>query len=252
MELLQNVHNVTLDSLISMGYDSHLTSFDVLLPALFKAYDQLSADDPRRADLRDPIAFLRAWDRRTSVESLATSVAIFWGQALIDAKGVAAQNSDEPLFEFLTYCNDEERLNALATAINKLQSDFGRWQIAWGEINRFQRVTDELVQPFNDAKASVSVGMASARWGALASFDWTRPLDTKRLYGSFGNSFVAAVEFGPRVRAKAISAGGESGDAASPHFADQIPMYSKGQFRDVLFYKEDVLAHAERHYHPGE
>ena len=252
LELLPHMHDVTLESLIATGYDSHLTAFEVLLPRLFNAYDQLPASDPRRSELHDSIELLRGWNRRTSLDSLATTLAIFWGQALIDAKGASAQNSDEPVFEFLVNCNDDESLRGLSAALNKLQTDFGRWQIPWGEINRFQRVTDDLSQPFSDTKPSVPVAMASAHWGALASFDWTRPLDTKRLYGSFGNSFVAAVEFAPRVRAKAISAGGESGDAASPHFADQITMYSKGEFRDVYFYKEDVLAHSERRYHPGE
>lgn len=252
LELLQDAHDVTLERLIAISYDSHLTAFEVLLPALFNVYDQLPAGDPRRSELRDSIELLRRWDRRASLDSLATTLAIFWGQALIDAKGASAQNSDEPVFEFLVHCNGNENLSALSAALSKLQTDFGRWQIPWGEVNRFQRVTDDLSQPFSDANPSVPVAMVSARWGALASFDWTRPLDTKRLYGSFGNSFVAAVEFGPRVRAMAIAAGGESGDAASPHFADQIAMYSKGEFRDVFFYKEDVFAHSERRYHPGE
>lgn len=252
LELLQDAHDVTLERLIAISYDSHLTAFEVLLPALFNVYDQLPAGDPRRLELRDSIELLRRWDRRASLDSLATTLAIFWGQALIDAKGASAQNSDEPVFEFLVHCNGNENLSALSAALSKLQTDFGRWQIPWGEVNRFQRVTDDLSQPFSDANPSVPVAMVSARWGALASFDWTRPLDTKRLYGSFGNSFVAAVEFGPRVRAMAIAAGGESGDAASPHFADQIAMYSKGEFRDVFFYKEDVFAHSERRYHPGE
>jgi acyl-homoserine-lactone acylase len=250
--LLQNIHDVTLESLIATGYDSALPAFDELLPPLFKAYDQLAADDPRRDALRDPMALLRAWDRRTAADSSATSLAIFWGQALIDAEGPAAQDSDEPLFEYLVNASDEERLAALSSALATLQRDFDGWQIPWGEINRFQRLTDDVRQPFDDDRPSTPVAMASSRWGALASFDWSKPRHTRRLYGSFGNSFVAAVEFGPKVRAKAISAGGESGDPASKHFADQIASYSRGQLRDVLFYRDDVLAHAERQYHPGE
>jgi acyl-homoserine-lactone acylase len=250
--LLKGARDVTLDGLIALGYDSALPAFDILLPPLFAAFERLTADDPRRASLRDPIMLLQAWDRRTAVDSAATSLAIFWGQALIDAKGSAAQNSDEPLFEFLVDVSDTERLSALAGAITRLQQDFGSWTVPWGEINRFQRVSDDVDQPFDDAKPSVPVGMASARWGALASFDWTRPRHTKRLYGAFGNSFVAAVEFGPQVHAKAISAGGESGDPASAHFADQIAPYSQGHLRDVWFYEEDVRAHAQRRYHPGE
>jgi acyl-homoserine-lactone acylase len=251
-QLLEGISGVTLDSLIATAYDSRLPAFDLLLPPLFQAFDQLPASDPQRSRLAAPIELLRGWDRRTATGSVATAVAIFWGQALIDGKGAAAQNSDEPLFEFLTDSADAERLAALDAAVARLTADFGNWRTPWGEINRFQRLSDDVVPAFDDARPSLPVALASARWGALASFDWTAPRRTRRLYGAFGNSFVAAVEFGERVRAKAILAGGESGDPASAHFADQIGDYAKGIFRDVLFYPEDVAAHAERRYHPGE
>ena len=44
--------------------------------------------------------------------------------------------------------------------------------------------------------------------------------------------------------------GGASGDPASPHFTDQSQMFTQGIFRDVFFSREDVMAHAERSYHP--
>jgi acyl-homoserine-lactone acylase len=81
---------------------------------------------------------------------------------------------------------------------------------------------------------------------------------TVRRYGVNGNSFICAVEFlrnesGPKkVKARSLLAGGESGDPNSPHFFDQGLMYSKGQFKDVLFYKDDVMKHVEKRYHPGE
>jgi acyl-homoserine-lactone acylase len=134
----------------------------------------------------------------------------------------------------------------------RLESDFGTWQLAWGEVNRYQRLTDDLVQPFDDTRPSLPVGFAPGRWGALASFDSDKPRATKRIYGSEGNSFIAAVEFGPTVRAKALMAGGESGDPGSPHFTDQAQMYCEGRFRDVWFTVQDVDAHARRRYHPGE
>ncbi len=67
-----------------------------------------------------------------------------------------------------------------------------------------------------------------------------------------GNSFVAVIEFGPRIKAKSVVTGGSSSDPSSKHFTDQALMYTEGRFKDVLFYKEDVLKHAERTYHPGE
>jgi acyl-homoserine-lactone acylase len=251
VEVLHDIHDVTLDSLIAAGYDPHLTAFDVLLPPLLAGYDALPAADPRHAVLQEAIAALRGWNRRTSADSVPTAVALFWGQEMVERKGAAARDAGEPVYDYLAdKLTDAERIEALSAALEKLRRDFGRWQTPWGEINRFQRLTDDIVQPFDDARPSLAVGFAPSQWGALASFDWSKPRKTKKIYGSEGNSFIAAVDFGPTIHAKALMSGGESGDPASPHFTDQALMFSQGRFRDVLFYPEDVRAHAERSYQP--
>jgi acyl-homoserine-lactone acylase len=220
---------------------------------LLEAYDRLAADDSRRHDLEDPIAALRAWDRRTSADSEAETLAIFWGQTLMEANAERARMAHQNTYNFLLeHSTDEERLEALGAALARLERDFGRWRLAWGEVNRYQRLTGDIVQPFDDMQPSLRVGFAPGQWGALASFDSVKPRSTKRIYGALGNSFIAAVEFGPSVRAKALMAGGESGDPASPHFKDQAQMYCEGRFRDVWFSSQDVAAHAQRRYHPGD
>jgi acyl-homoserine-lactone acylase len=251
VEVLQNIHDVTLDSLIAAGYDSHLTAFDVLLPPLFDDYDRLAVEDPRRDSLKEPMASLRNWDLRTSADSVPTALAIFWGQELRERQSAEARAAEQPVYDYLVgHLTPSDRIDGLTATVAKLQRDFGGWRTPWGDINRYQRITDDIVQPFDDAKPSLPVGFASSNWGALASFDAPYPRNTKKIYGSVGNSFVAAVEFGPVIHAKAIMSGGESGDPKSPHFTDQAPMFTQGRFRDVLFSREDVMAHAELSYHP--
>ena len=253
VEVLEHIHDVTLERLIAAGYDPHLTAFEALLPGLLDAYDRLATTDPRHHLLQEPIAALRAWDRRTSADSEAETLAIFWGQTLLDANRDRAGAAHETTYDFLLeHLTDEERLQALGAAVAQLEQDFGRWRLAWGEVNRYQRLTGDIVQPFDDLKPSLRVGFAPGQWGALASFDSVKPRTTKHIYGSTGNSFIAVVEFGPSVRAKALMTGGESGDPASPHFDDQAQMYCEGRFRDVWFSTQDVMAHAQRRYHPGE
>ena len=142
-------------------------------------------------------------------------------------------------------------LEALMHASDKLTADFGNWRTAWGEINRFQRLNGSLVQPFNDAAPSIPVGFTSGNWGSLASFGAQPSRGTKKWYGTSGNSFVAVVEFGKRVRAKAVTAGGESGDPKSPHFNDQAARYSTGDLREVYFYPSQLDGHTEKKYAPG-
>ena len=145
-----------------------------------------------------------------------------------------------------------QRLEALAAASDKLAADFGTWRTPWGEINRFQRLTGDIVQPFNDRGPSIPVGFTSARWGSLASFGARPYPGTKRWYGTSGNSFVAVVEFGDRVRARAVTAGGESGDPRSRHFNDQAERYATGNLREVYFYPSQLEGHVERQYNPGQ
>jgi acyl-homoserine-lactone acylase len=252
-EVLHDIHNVTLDSLIATGYDPHLISFDILLPPLFESYDRLSAADPRKAALKEPIAMLRAWDHHTGEDSIATSVAIFWGQRLIAQNPAAALEFDEPVFLHLVdHTTDNERLDALTSAVATLTKDYGQWYMPWGAINRYQRLNDDIVPTFDDAKPSLPIAMTSSKWGALAAFTPDEPKKNSKIYGVSGNSFIAAIDFGPVVHAKVLTCGGESGDPASPHFVDQAQMYRHGAFRDALLTREEVLAHAARRYHPGD
>jgi acyl-homoserine lactone acylase PvdQ len=136
--------------------------------------------------------------------------------------------------------------------IQQLDEDLGSWDTPWGEVNRFQRVSGDIKQQFDDSKPYVPVGLASGDWGALASFRADRNSTNKRIYGNYGNSFVAVVEFGDRVRAKTMLAGGQSGDPDSPHFFDQGQRYADVDFKDAAYYREDVEARAVRTYHPGQ
>jgi acyl-homoserine-lactone acylase len=251
--VLEGKNDFTLDRLIAAAYDTYLTAFEPLIPALVKSYDGLAANSPLRAGLKEQIEMLRAWDFRYSVSSVPTSLAIFWAQDMMDKVGSAARVKNMPVMEYMaTDAGPSERLEALQRASKKLETDFGSWKTPWGEINRFQRITGDIVQPFDDSKPSIPVAFPSATWGSLASFGMTTRANTKRIYGDRGNSFVAVVEFGPKVKAKTILAGGESGDPKSPHFLDQAEMYSKGVFKDALYYRADVEAGAKRTYHPGQ
>jgi acyl-homoserine-lactone acylase len=119
-------------------------------------------------------------------------------------------------------------------------------------VNRFQRLTGDIVHPFSDAGPSIPVGFTGGTWGSLASFGAAPRNGSKRWYGTSGNSFVAVVEFGPRVRARAVHAGGESGNPASPHFNDQAQRYATGALREVYFYPDQLRGRTTRTYRPGK
>jgi len=253
LKVLPDKKDFTIASLISAAYDSWLPSFARMIPGLLKSYDNLPASDPMKASLAAPIAALRGWDDRWASSSIPTSVAVFWGEDVQGRVGAEARQAGMSAETYvIDRATDSERLQALAAATTKLNQDFGSWQTPWGDINRFQRITDDIFPKFDDSAPSIPVPFTSSRWGSLASFAAHAYPGTKKWYGTSGNSFVAVVEFGDSVRARAITAGGESGNPSSPHFNDEAQRYSTGNLRDVYFYPSQLKGHTERVYHPGQ
>ena len=252
VRVLENRKDFTLPSLMAAAYDSYLPAFAALIPPLVTAWDQSAPTDPLRAKDSAQIASLRAWDDRWGAGSVPTSLAVYWGEAMARRASAASRSAGMAGdIDLVQRATPTERLEALAAASDRLAADFGRWETPWGEINRFQRLTDDIVATFDDSKPSIPVGFTSARWGSLASFGARTYPGTKRMYGTSGNSFVAVVEFGDSVRARAVTAGGESGHPGSRHFDDEALRYSTGDLRQVYFYRNQLKGHTEREYHPG-
>jgi acyl-homoserine-lactone acylase len=253
IRVLEGRRDFTLEGLLAAAYDSYLTAFDELLPPLLRAFDSMPAADPLRLRVAEPAELLRAWDRRWGAASVATSLATYWADLALRRAGSSPGRSGMSAEAYLRdRASRVERLEPLAAAMDTLTAHFGTWQTPWGEINRFQRLTGDIVQPFSDSAASIPVPFTSSRWGSLASFGARTWSGTRRMYGTSGNSFVAVVEFGDSVRARAVSAGGQSGDPASLHFNDQALRYSTGDLREVYFYRHQLRGHTVREYRPGQ
>lgn len=250
IKMLESHRDYTLDSLIKMAHDPWLPAFEVLIPGLVAAYDTHADSFP---ELKAAIDTLRSWDFCTSVESVAMTLAHYYGTMYGQAGQQPGEMSDmEIMTYFGTASPHQERLEIFKAALKKLDTDFGTWDISWGNVNRYQRLNGAIRQAFDDSKPSLPIGFASGRWGALAAYGANYHNNTRKIYGTRGNSFVAVVEFGDKVRAKSILAGGQSGDPESPHFNDQTRRYAGAEFKDVAFYREDVLKRAMEVYRPGE
>ncbi|WP_114749552.1 penicillin acylase family protein [Pleomorphovibrio marinus] len=251
VRVLEGKEGFNLEKLVETAYDPYLIGFEKLLPSLFMAYE--NSDEASKAGLEDPISELKGWDLKFGLAPVGMTLAHYWGEALRTlARGIPMPKGVY-LFDFLAEnTSDHMKLEALRLAVERLENDFGTWRMAWGEVNRFQRLTGDIIQPFDDEKASIPVPFAPGLWGALASYVGRSPIPTKKIYGTLGNSFVAVVEFGEKVKAKSILAGGQSGDPDSPHFIDQAAPYAKGEFKAVNFYREEVENNASVTYKPGE
>lgn len=248
----------TLDKVIADGYDTKLSIFEILIPKLISVFEKdIKPSDPEYAELLEPISILKNWDYYAKENSVATTLAVEWAYKLdpiilkvyIDEGEL---DQIENTKNFAATATVKQLIPQLQDVLKDLKSKWGTWQVAWGEVNRFQRSSGDIDLKYDDSKPSLSVAFGPGSWGSLPSFKSSYQNDSKKRYGYNGNSFVCAVEFGPKIKAKSLLAGGNSGDPNSKHFDDQAEMYQKGTFKDVLFYKEDVIKNAEKTYHPGE
>jgi len=253
VRILSARQDFTPESLMAAAFDSYLPVFARIVPQLLNAYDRLARDDVQRAALAGPIALLRGWDYRWSLDSAPTSLAVFWGEELWSKSEPAAQKVGLTIWDYMAErTSDAQKLAALADAARSLTQEFGRISVPWGEINRLQRNDGAITQTFSDARPSIGVPFTSSQWGSFASFRAKRYPGTRRRYGTYGNSFVAVVEFGPRVRAWGVSCGGEASSPTSAHFFDQAQRYAEGHLRPIYFYPADLAAHLEKSYRPGD
>ena len=258
VQVLSRKPMFTLDTLIAAANDPHLAAFDDLLPPLLTAWQTVSGDTANQtADMTEAIQVLKSWDRSYGTASVGQTLAILWGekmQRVARPRAAADQEFDFISLTALTVksTTPQEKVTALAEVLTDLTRDFGTWKMPWGELNRYQRLTGKTQETYDDLKPSTPVGFTSSAWGSLAAFAARTYPGTKKRYGSVGNSFVAVVEFGPRLKARSVVTGGQSSRPGEVHFADQAPLYTEGKFKDIWFYPEEVQQHIEKTYHPGE
>lgn len=247
--LLAEAKDLTLDQLITLAYDPYLAGFEKIIPGLIRAFENSNKDKT----MWDAIDLLKKWDFTTGVDSRAMSLAHFYGMQLLNEVEIPDEWGElERYAHYGDGLPEVERLRLFKAAMNEMDRRYGTWIIPWGEINRFQRISGAIEASFDDDAPSIPVGITTAKWGHLAAYGMRGTHDVNKIYGTRGNSFVAAVEFGDQVRAKTLLAGGQSGDPNSSHFDDQASMYANGEFKEAAYYREDVEARAEEVYQPGK
>lgn len=253
--LLMHAKDFTIDKMIKkVGYNHHLTFFDFMVPVLIKDYETLPSTSPFKKSLAEAAGLLKTWNKNASASSVAATIAIEFGYRFLllapaAANPYQASHAVEQLNNTIKATTSTQRMSLLVETLNDIEKKFGSWKTPWGEVNRYQRPSDGK---FDDTKQSIPVGLAAATFGSLPSFASKRFDGMSKRYGVSGNSFIACVEFGKKVKAKSVITGGQSFNADSRHYTDQAKMYINGDFKEVLFYKADVMKHVERKYHPGE
>jgi acyl-homoserine lactone acylase PvdQ len=237
--------------------DFYLVRFEMLFPSLFDLYGR-TTNVLLKAALAGPIAVLKKWDFYADTNSVATTLSIMLEQRLSElySKKLHPFNTAKERYAYeYTKATDfpgDTALLFLKDVTDELKKDFGTWEVPWGKINRLQRISPwGEHKEFDDSQPSYAVISAPNPAGSINDYQSFRTAKTKLHYGTKGNTFVAVVDFGEKLKVRTILANGESADPSSPHYTDQARLYALGQMKDAFFYKEDVLKHVEARYHPG-
>jgi acyl-homoserine-lactone acylase len=235
--LLAGHPKFTWDEWVHAAFDTRVQLADSLLPEMIATARRAGAGS---AELREALAVLEQWNHQADTASVAVTVLAKWGEQMDDVP--EAQQDDPAVLAA-----------ALDSALASLKRDWGTWQVPWGKVNRLQRYDD--VDPragFRDANRSVAVPGVPGWLGAVFTM-YTVPADSQRShYGVAGGTYISAVELGPKVRAVAVHVFGASDNPASPHFFDQAPLFARGEMRPSWLTLDDIKAHLERAYRPGE
>lgn len=251
-KVLGAIGKISAEQLRELAFDPWMPGFEEMIPALIRAFDKNR--EVLNPVLQEPVDALRHWDFKTSATSVPMTLAMVTGRKMVARvqPRLRGQLDNLTIVESVTgyALTDLEKMQCLREAISDLQRDFGTWKVAWGELNRYQRPLG-MENIFDDQAPSLPSGLGSGFWGALATFE-SRSFGTRKWYGASGNSFVAVVEFGKKVQARAILVGGVSCNPSSVHFSDQSSRYLEGDFKDIPFYKADVLKASATSYRPGE
>ncbi|MBX7165178.1 MAG: penicillin acylase family protein [Pirellulales bacterium] len=254
---LRETHDVTLADWQRLSLDTTMYWALTEIPKLARLLEEVKQSHPELAKKAAPyFEHLQGWDCVCRLDSTAATLCVAWYEVLYGelfrSENMLQKYIDEPA----------KRFEALVTAAEKLQSTYGNWQVAYGDVFRMQRHADvaDLFQiPFDDKRPSVPSAGLNGPMGVVFNMYFTPPIEIplvksiKKRYAVVGNSYVATIEFGDRVVGGSQLQFGASGDPQSPHFFDQAEqLVSQQKYKPQLFYWDDVVAGAVRTYHPGE
>jgi acyl-homoserine-lactone acylase len=243
--ILMKHEKFSLDDLAAAAFNTEVIEADERVPQLVKEWEALAAKEPERAArLKEPVELLKNWNRVSRIDSVAmTLFALTYDR-------VMAMVRQRDLANF-------PGLRALETTMAELERANGTWKVAWGEINRLQRIPGSQIDlrghgAFRDDQPSLPIAGAPGPLGIVFSFYALPQAGQKRLYGVAGSSFMGVIELSAKPQARTVLQFGQSGDPGSPHWFDQAQLYAKSQFKPGWFEKADVEANSQRPYHPGE
>jgi len=232
--ILANEDSFSFEEWADLAFDTYIMKAEEELPALFEEWNKYKNSGIKyNKELQQAMKILADWDKRGTVNSVATALFVLWHEKL------SRINENE----------DWEKVNALKDVIQECDSLYGNWRVQWGAINRLQRPEKGS---YNDERKSFPAGGVDDNLGTIFAFRSRQRKNTKKRYGYYGQSYVCLVEFGEKLKSKSIIPFGQSSDPESSHFFDQAKLFAKKEFKPSWYYLTEIKNNLEKVYNPGE
>lgn len=240
--ILSQKEKFTFDEWARAGFDTTVIEAETQIPLLVAEWEKLkTADAARAANTAGIIDELKKWNGVSTVDSAPMTVFTLWFYAKTRPSMMSANNQ-------------YPQVTLLEAVTADLAKKWGTWRVAWGELNRIQRVhTSGQLEPFSDSRPSLPIaGGPGDPIGIVFNFYSPEAAGQKRRYGIAGHSFVSVVEFGPQVEARSVLQFGQNADPASKHYFDQAELYARGEFKPAWFTMKEIKSNLSTSYRPGE
>lgn len=243
--ILHTTEKFDFESWAKAGFNTKILIAEKQIPEVIKEWEALAKTEPERAaKLKEAMELMRKWDCVSTIDSVPMTIFTLTYDKIMQMVGKR---------DLL----NAPRIRAMEATLADLEKSYGSWKVAWGEINRLQRIHGSQIElngkgAFRDDQPSLPVAGCPGPLGVVFNFYTFPQAGQKRRYGVAGSSYVGVVELADKAKAKTVLQFGQSGDPASPHWFDQAQYYAKGEFKPSWYYKPDVEANSKRSYHPGE
>ena len=219
--------SITFDELVEYKLSTRLEFADRILDDLFLAIDDFGSTNSKKAK-----KLLQEWDRKADVNSIGMLLFYHWSNKFnVDDNSTYTKpwNINDPLNTPDGLSDPQKAVRLLDESVVEIEEKFGRLDIKWGDYYRIKYNGIDL--PANGIDGRLGVFRVA----------WPGRSTDKNMYVGGGDSWVSVIEFGQKVRAKALLSYGNSTQKDSPNNGDQLELFSKKELRDVWFYESELI-----------
>ncbi len=235
VELLHGNEKMTIDEAIELALSPAVFGADLWQARLKNAWESASAEVRGKSGLQALYELIANWNRRCEADSTGAVAYRYWKEAF----GEEVKKLDRAGFPPPASITDPMLLAKLEEAGAKLLADFGRIDVAYGDVYRLGRKGTDRTWPASGGSAP---NIATPR---AISFE---PIPgTKKFLGHGGQTSTQVVLLTKPPKSWTLLPLGESDHPNSPHFDDQAEkIFSKNRMKPTYFLdKEELLKHVE-------